>query len=92
MQVAAMNPVAVDKDQVDASIVEREMEIGREQAKQEGKPDNIIDKIATGKLQKFYKENTLLNQPFVKDSSKTVAQHLKDVNKELTVIDFKRVD
>lgn len=91
MQIAAMNPVAVDKDQVDTSIVEREMQIGREQAIAEGKPEAIIDKIAEGKLQKFYKENTLLNQDFVKDSSKSVAKMLTDVESGLTVKQFKRI-
>jgi translation elongation factor Ts (EF-Ts) len=67
MQVAAMNPVAIDKDDVDPKIIERELEIGREQAKAEGKPENMIDKIAEGKLNRFYKESTLLNQEFVRD-------------------------
>lgn len=91
MQIAAMNPVAVDKDGVDASIVEREMKIGREQAIAEGKPENIIDRIAEGKLQKFYKENTLLNQDFVKDSSMSVSKMLDSVEKGLTIKQFKRV-
>lgn len=91
MQIAAMNPVAVDKDGVDSSIVEREMKIGREQAIAEGKPENIIDRIAEGKLQKFYKENTLLNQDFVKDSSMSVAKMLDSVEKGLTIQQFKRV-
>ena len=91
MQIAAMNPVAVDKDQVDTSIVEREMAIGREQALAEGKPENIIDKIAQGKLNKFYKENTLLNQAFVKDSSLTVSKYLESINQGLTVSEFRRV-
>lgn len=72
MQVAAMKPVAVDKDGVDQSIVDKEIEIGKEQARQEGKPEQIIEKIAMGKLNKFFKENTLLNQQFVKDSNETV--------------------
>jgi len=91
MQIAAMNPVAVDKDGVDTSIVEREMEIGREQARAEGKPEAMIDRIATGKLEKFYKESTLLNQDFVKDSSKNVAVMLNGVESGLTVKQFKRV-
>ena len=91
MQIAAMNPVAVDKDQVDTTIVEREMAIGREQALAEGKPENIIDKIATGKLNKFFKENTLLNQAFVKDSSLTVSKYLEGVKQGLTVKDFRRI-
>ncbi len=91
MQIAAMNPVAVDKDGVDAVTVEREMKIGREQAIAEGKPENIIDRIAEGKLQKFFKENTLLNQDFVKDSSMSVAKMLDGVEKGLTIKQFKRV-
>jgi len=91
MQIAAMNPVAVDKDQVDAAIVEREIAIGREQALAEGKPENMVDKIATGKLNKFYKENTLLNQTFVKDNSLTVCKYLEGVKQGLTVTGFRRV-
>jgi elongation factor Ts len=91
MQIAAMNPVAVDKDGVDATVIEKELEIGKEQALAEGKPANIIDKIAEGKLQKFYKDNTLLNQQFVKDNSLTVAKYLDGVNNGLTVTEFKRV-
>ena len=91
MQIAAMNPVAVDKDGVDPAIVEKEIEIGKEQARQEGKPENIIEKIAMGKLNKFYKENTLLSQAFVKDSSQTITQYLDSVTKGLTVAEFKRV-
>ncbi len=91
MQIAAMNPVAVDKDQVDTTVVEREMAIGREQAIAEGKPENIIDKIVSGKLNKFYKENTLLNQTFVKDNSLTVSRYLETVKQGLTVKDFRRV-
>lgn len=91
MQVAAMKPVAVDKDGVDQSIIDKEIEIGKEQARQEGKPEQIIEKIAMGKLNKFFKENTLLNQQFVKDSNETVASFLKKFDKELTVTDFKHV-
>ena len=91
MQIAAMNPVAVDKDDVDATIVEKELEIGKEQALAEGKPANIVDKIAEGKLQKFYKDSTLLNQQFVKDNSVTVAKYLDGISAGLTVTEFKRV-
>lgn len=91
MQIAAMNPVGIDKDDVDPSVVEREVEIGKEQARQEGKPENIIEKIALGKLNKFYKENTLVNQLFVKDSSKTIGALLKEVSADLKVIQFNRV-
>jgi elongation factor Ts len=91
MQIAAMNPVAVDKDGVDATTVEREIEVGKEQARQEGKAEDMLEKIALGKLQKFYKENTLLSQAFVKDNSKTIAQYLDGVSKGMTVAAFKRV-
>ncbi|GAB3737988.1 translation elongation factor Ts [Spirosoma lituiforme] len=91
MQIAAMKPVALDKDGVDATIVQREIEIGKEQARQEGKPEAMLEKIAMGKLNKFYKDNTLLNQEFVKDSSVTIAQLLEKTSKGLTVTAFKRV-
>lgn len=91
MQIAAMNPVAVDKNDVDPTIIEREIEIGKDQARQEGKPENIIEKIALGKLNKFYQDNTLLNQAFVKDGSMTVAQMLDKAAKGLSVTAFKRI-
>ncbi len=91
MQIAAMNPVAVDKDGVDSSTIEREIEIGKEQARAEGKAEEMLEKIAMGKLQKFYKENTLLSQQFVKDGSKSIAQYLDGVSKGLTVNAFKRI-
>jgi len=91
MQIAAMNPVAVDKDGVDASMIEREIEIGKEQARAEGKPEEMLEKIAMGKLQKFYKESTLLSQQFVKDNSLSIAQYLNNVSKGLTVNAFKRI-
>src|SRR5690554_5940721 len=91
MQIAAMKPIAVDKDGVDSKTIEREIEIGKEQARAEGKPEEMLEKIALGKLNKFYKENTLLNQQFVKDNTKTIAQILDSIHKGLTVSDFKRV-
>lgn len=91
MQIAAMNPIAVDKDGVDASTIERELEIAKDQIRAEGKPEDMVEKIAQGKLNKFYKESTLLNQEFVKDSSKTIAQMLDGVKKGLTVTAFKRI-
>lgn len=91
MQIAAMNPVAIDKNDVDPQIVEKEIEIGKDQARQEGKPEEILEKIAMGKLNKFYAENTLLNQEFVREAKKTVRQYLAESNKELTVTAFKRV-
>jgi elongation factor Ts len=91
MQIAAMNPVAVDKDGVDATTVQRELEIAKEQIRAEGKPEEMVEKISIGKLNKFYKDSTLLNQEFVKDPSKSVAQFLSTVDKGLTVTAFKRV-
>ena len=91
MQIVAMKPVAVDKDGVDSTVTEREIEIGKEQARAEGKPEAMLEKIAQGKLNKFFKENTLLNQEFVKDSSMTIAQLLDKTSKGMTVTDFKRV-
>jgi elongation factor Ts len=91
MQIAAMNPVAVDEKSVDRSIIDKELEIAKAQILAEGKPENMVEKIAQGKLQKFFKESTLLAQPFVKDSSKTVAQYLDTVTKGLTVAEFKRI-
>ncbi|WP_299755603.1 translation elongation factor Ts [uncultured Pontibacter sp.] len=91
MQIAAMKPIAVDKDGVDSATVEREIEVGKEQARAEGKPEAMLEKIAMGKLNKFYKDNTLLNQDFVKDPSVSVAKLLDNTNKGMTVTEFKRV-
>ena len=91
MQVAAMKPVAVNKDSVDATTLERELEICREQARTEGKPEEMIEKIAQGKLNRFYKDSVLLNQDYVKDGSKTVSAYLDSVSKGLTVTAFKHV-
>ncbi|HAW51367.1 MAG TPA: elongation factor Ts [Flavobacteriales bacterium] len=91
MQVAAMNPVSIDKDDVSKDIIEREIEIGKEQAKLDGKPEAMLEKIALGKLNKFYQENTLMNQQFIKDSKKTVAQHIQSADKGLKVTAFKRI-
>lgn len=91
MQVAAMAPVAVDKGDVDSKTLEREIEIGKEQARAEGKPEEMLEKIALGKLNKFYKESTLLNQEFIKDNKKTIRQYLDETEKGLTVTAFKRI-
>ena len=91
MQIAAMNPAALNEDSVDQETIDRELRIGREQAEAEGKPENILDKIAQGRLKKFFKENTLANQAFVKDNSMTVSQYLDSVNKGMNVTEFKRV-
>jgi len=91
MQVAAMAPVALDKGDVDPGTLQREIEISKEQARQEGKPEEMLEKIAMGKLNKFYKESTLLNQEFIKDNKKTVSQYLNEADKGLTVTGFKRI-
>lgn len=90
MQTAAMAPVAVDKDDVDTATLERELEIAREATRQEGKPEEMVEKIAQGKLNKFYKESTLLNQEYIKDNKLTIRQYLQSLNKDLTVTGFKR--
>jgi elongation factor Ts len=90
MQVAAMNPVSLDKDDVRPEIIAQEIEIGKEQARRDGKPIEMLEKIAQGKLGKFFKESTLLNQDFVKDNKMTIRQYLQSVDKELTITGFKR--
>jgi elongation factor Ts len=84
-----MNPVSLDRSSVPADIVEKELEIGREKARQEGKPEAMLDKIAQGRLNKFYQEFTLLEQEFIKDSKMTVSQYVKQNN--VTPIAFKRI-
>lgn len=91
MQIAAMNPVALDKSDVSQDVIDRELAVGKEQAIEEGKPADLAEKIAQGRLNKFFKEATLLNQQFVKDNSKTIKDVLKDVDSNLTVATFKRV-
>jgi elongation factor Ts len=90
MQAAAMSPVAVDKDDVPANVVAKELEIAKEKYRQEGKPENMLDKIAQGALQKFYADSTLLNQVFIKDNKLTVRQYLQSADKNLTVTAFLR--
>jgi len=91
MQIAAMAPIAVDKDNVDEETIRRELEIGKELAIQEGKPADVAEKIAQGRLNKFFQENTLLNQAFIRDNKQTLRDFLKSIDKELTVTEFKRV-
>lgn len=91
MQVAAMKPVALDKDDVPQDIIQKEIEIGKEIARNEGKAEDMLEKIAIGKLNRFFKDNTLLNQIFVKDGKISVAEYLKTKNPELTAIGFKHV-
>jgi elongation factor Ts len=79
MQIAATNPLAVSRDQIDPAVVEKEMEIYKAQAKESGKPDNIVEKIAQGRLEKFYAERVLEEQPFIKDDKKTVKEYVTEV-------------
>lgn len=90
MQVAAMNPVAIRPDEVPQHIIDRELEIAKDKAREAGKPENLLDRIAQGALQKYYKENTLLQQEFIKDPKHSIEQYLHTANKELTVVAFKR--
>jgi len=90
MQVAAMNPVSVDKDDVAPKILAQELEIAREQARKEGKPEEMLEKIAQGKLNKFFKESTLMNQEFVKDNKMTIRQYLESADKSLKAVSFVR--
>lgn len=90
MQIAAMNPVAITADQVSEDVKAKELEIAREKAREAGKPENLLDRIAEGALTKFYKEFTLLQQDFVKNPKITVGQYIEQHDKELTVVEFKR--
>lgn len=91
MQIAAMKPLSVDKDGIDPAVVDRELAIAKEQARNEGKPEIMLDKIAQGRLNKFFQEKTLLNQIFVKNNGLTIAQYLTSVAPGLTVVAFERV-
>jgi elongation factor Ts len=91
MQAAAMNPIALDEAGVDASIIEKEIEIAKDQLRQEGKPEAMLDNIAKGKIQRFYKDNTLVNQDYIKDGSMSVSAYVKSVDSALTVTGFSRV-
>lgn len=91
MQAAAMSPVAIDKNDVPQDVIDREIEIGKEQARQEGKPEEMVEKIALGKLNKFYKESTLLNQEFINDNKLSVRDYLLKADKDLTVTGYKRL-
>ena len=90
MQIAAMAPIAVDKDRVPEDVIAKEIEVGKDLAIQEGKPAEMAEKIAQGRLNKFFKESTLLNQAFIKDNKMTIQQYLDNTEKGLTVSDFKR--
>ena len=91
MQAAAMNPVALNRTSVTQDVIDRELEVGKDLARQEGKPEEMLDKIANGRLNKFFKENTLVDQDFIKDNKMSVAKYLLSVQAGLEVVDFKRV-
>ena len=90
MQAAAMNPIALNEAGVDAEIIEKEIEIAKDLLRQEGKPEAMLENISKGKIQRFYKDNTLVNQDYIKDSSMSVANYIKSVDANLTVTGFKR--
>lgn len=90
MQVAAMNPLALNKDSIAQDVIDREFEVGKDLARQEGKPEAMLDKIATGRLNKFFKENTLVSQDFIKDGKLSVEKYLKTADKDLVVTAFRR--
>ena len=91
MQAAAMNPIALDENGVSKKLIEKEIEIAKEQLRSEGKPENMLENIAKGKLKKFFKENTLINQAYIKDTKISVMNYLKSVNQNCSVSDFKRI-
>lgn len=90
MQAAAMNPIALNEAGVDAAVIEKEIEIAKEQLRAEGKPEAMLENISKGKIQRFYKDNTLVNQDYIKDGSMNVASYVKSVDANLTVTGFKR--
>ena len=89
--VAACTECGIDKDDVPQDVIDKEIEIGKDQAREEGKSEDMLEKITTGKLNKFFKESTLLNQAFIKDNKKTVGQYLDEFGDGLTVSEFKRI-
>ena len=91
MQAAAMNPIALNEEGVDQSTIDKEVEIAKDQLRAEGKPEAMLDNIAKGKIKRFFKDNTLVNQDYIKDSKVSVANYVKSIDAELTVVDFKRV-
>ena len=91
MQAAAMNPVALNENGVDQETIDKEIEIAKDTLRQEGKPENMLDKIAQGKLQRFFKDNTLVHQAYIKENKQSVAEYVKSVDSELEVVAFERV-
>ena len=91
MQVAAMNPIALDENGIDQKTIDKEIEIAKDQLRQEGKPEAMLENIAKGKLKRFFKDNTLVNQDYIKDNKQSVSSYVKSINSDLTITDFKRV-
>ncbi|WP_300435777.1 translation elongation factor Ts [Christiangramia sp.] len=91
MQAAAMNPVALNEEGVDQATIDKEIEIAKDTLREEGKPENMLDKIAQGKLQRFFKDNTLVHQAYIKDNKQSVADYVKSVDSDLEVVGFERV-
>ena len=91
MQAAAMNPIALNEAGVDAAVIEKEIEIAKDLLRQEGKPEAMLENISKGKIQRFYKDNTLVNQDYIKDNAMSVAVYIKSINADLTVTGFSRV-
>ena len=91
MQAAAMNPIALNEDGVDAAVIEKEIEIAKDQLRQEGKPEAMLDNIAKGKIKRFFKDNTLVNQTYIKDSKQSVSAYVNSVHADLSVTGFKRL-
>ena len=91
MQIAAMNPIALDEKNVDAEVIEKEIEIAKDQLRAEGKPEEMLDKIAQGKLKRFFKDNTLFHQAFIKDGKVSVSQYLSNYSSSLSITSFNRV-
>ena len=91
MQVAAMNPISLDENGVDQKTIDKEIEIAKEQLRQEGKPEAMLDNISKGKLKKFFKDNTLVNQDYIKDNKQSVSSYIKSIDSDLTITHFRRV-
>ena len=92
MQIAAMNPLGLDEDDLSEEVINKEIEIGKDLARKEGKPEDMLERIAQGRLKKFFKENTLLHQIYIKDSKLTISEYLKSSGRDVTVVNFKRVN
>ena len=91
MQVAAMNPIALDENGIDQKTIDKEIEIAKDQLRQKGKPEAMLENITKGKLKRFFKDNTLVNQDYIKDNKQSVSSYVKSINSDLTITDFKRV-